>query len=270
MYVSDYHVSVNSIETSAIRRISVDSNDETLGIVGPKEVTVQTEDSNSSSKNNGEVSTDPSLGIDQTIGNSDYTLDVPADPNLPLTFTDPLGGLLKIINVEGRAPGDVYTIRKENGSFVILRDGKILFTYLIPPTEIYNMPSDGYIGWYEFGTKNPITTPPEFVQPLPLNGYNYILQTTFTERMASTQSPFYYGNYTYGKGFLLFDDDTYVYDRALLDDDINRATYKIFGGRRYYYNDTEFLESPILPEWLVSLLAETPLRNNILEAEVEL
>jgi hypothetical protein len=276
IYVTDFRSpgagQPDIVETSNIRRIGPSTEGSPIGVVGPKEAEVSNEDEESWFDGDGEVSTDPSLPEDQTIGFEEFTYDVPAfdpiNPEKPGTFTDPDGNSIPTDRIIGRAPGDPITLRKDRNKLVLLRDGRVLFTYLLTPEQHSTWTSDAYLGWYEPGTKNRITTPTEFIRFRPVNGYNYILKTAFTERMAATESPFYYGNYMFGKGFLLFDNDTYVYDRALLDDDINRAVYTILGGRKYYYNDTEFLESPILPQWLVDFLAETPLTDNLIEVYI--
>jgi hypothetical protein len=197
-------------------------------------------------------------GSGNSIGIGDYTVEIPevGSPTVG-PIEDPEGNPISpIIPIEGAKPGDIITFRKNGNSFYLLLNGKIIWTYLIPPLEMIKFSSTTYRGWYAKGTKTPIETPEEniIIRTFPLT---YILNAIITEPSYSKDALFDGGTIKLGQTLVVFEDGSLYIDRYSSDEDIKVADYVVYSGRNYTVAPNVIKPSPILPRYIADLIGQT-------------
>jgi hypothetical protein len=212
------------------------------------------------------------------LGNSGWTackpptIDDPTkdDEKQEIVISDPEGNIIDIPTIVGTNPNTVVTFRKLRDRFYLLTNGVVVWTYQLSPSQLYLISSNQYIGWYQRGTKIPVETPPENISyPDVDKTKSWIFDAVLSEAGYSRTALFDGWNQQIGQTLLVYPDLTFTVDRVALDEDIKQAIYKVFSGKKYQVSPTQFAPSPLLPAFIVDLIAQSPYREYLKEIEID-
>jgi hypothetical protein len=184
-----------------------------------------------------------------------------------IVITDPENRIIDIVPLPGTPENDVITIRKEWDVLTLLRNGKVIWTYLLDAVQSYIIESVDNLGFYYRATMENIT-PAAGYTPKPLTGYNYIFKTTIIEPMAARQTLFTYGKNQTSQACLIFPNGEIQVSRDPIDSDIQLSDFVIHGGRKYTLPNGQNSESPIIPYNLLPLFVEQGLTDFLEEIEL--
>lgn len=159
-----------------------------------------------------------------------------------VVLKDPEGNPIGHIPLpKGLPPGAVLTYRRIGNRFYIIYNGRVIVTYLLTDEQMtfflssnfagfYTTTGHQYTDWQQIGhgyfTGNP-----------PVIGTLYTIRTTFTEPMDSDQTLWSMSLYYYGMDLLIFEDNSVIFTRDPLTEDLARAKKVIQGGRNYDNNE---------------------------------
>lgn len=225
-----------------------------------------------SNNNPGNGDSDINTGGDSG-GNNKYEFDF-KDDNLDGTpetvvVTDPEGNILDIIPIIGADPGTIWTFRKQLNKFYLLQNGKIIWTYLLSPVQMLKFTSTGYIGWIDKITRQPIATPESAVIRRSFNALYYILDAVLEEEGYSSH-PLFNGTKVFiGQTLAVFEDDSFIIDRAVSDEDLNAANFVCFSGKNYVIAPNRIAKSPILPARIVEIIGSSDYYSYLKEVTID-
>lgn len=193
-----------------------------------------------------------------SAGNSGYIADIPPYDSVnpsPVVVKDPENNIIGNVPIPPGLPANpVFTFRKNGDRLYILVNGKVIWTYRLSPLQLALNPFNGYVGWYQYGTRTKKTTPSGSITYPNLNGLYYVFDGTIEERMWSPDVLFTYGKHYQGQALLVFEDNTVIVDRIVNETDIAKAVFIVGGGRKYKIFTNQTAKSPIIPRWIVDLL----------------
>lgn len=221
-------------------------------------------------KDNSTGDSDTKLPPNTGGSNNKYTwTPVDEDTETIIEVEDPDGNIIGQIPIVGLNPGTVLIIRKVMDRFYLLQDGKIIWTYLLSPKQLYYFTSTAYIGWINPITKEPITTPPEAVVRPTFNSLYYVLDATIIEESYSPQALFNGVKIPIGQTLAIFEDDSFVIDRAISEEELKQAKYIIYSGKSYRLSSKQYGPSPLLPPWVLQLIGSSDYYGYIKEVQVD-
>lgn len=262
LYVSDTGT-FNGTQYGLIRTVSLD------GVVGPKQATGET----NVDSGNGDTS---APGGDFGIGNGGYVVDIPPHPGAGITenvtVTNPEEEVIAVIPISGGwGPDDVWTWRKDGDKLYLLLNGVIVWSYTLSPTEVFVFPSNGYRGFYQRGTRISIFPPiGGIIETPPLNGYRYVFNTEIDQSGLGWSPLFQRGVNKASQALLVFVDGegnvSYTVEERPIDENVKRAAFVALGGRNYIIDENGTIApSPILPDYVLQLIAATPYNVYLVE-----
>jgi hypothetical protein len=145
---------------------------------------------------------------------------------------------------EGLPPGGVLTFRKIGNRFYIIYNGRIIITYLLNPIQMSYFNSTGYTGFYKKSTNEQVGWEEvgggAYLGVPPVDGGIYSIINSFSEPMESNIELYAMGLNYYGMTLMIFEDDSVIFTRDPITEDIQRAKKIIYGGRNYG------LDAPVL------------------------
>lgn len=224
--------------------------------------------------NNGDG--DGSGGPGTGLGNNEWVVDVPEvgevgedGEDKPIVVTNPDAEVVAVIPVVGLEPNTVITFRKLADKFYLLQNGRIIWTYLLSPKELYYFTSTGYIGWVNRTTKEPIYTPPEFLRIPTFNSLYYVLDAVIEEPGYSRHPLFDGYPKSVAQRLVINNDDSFYIDRVNIEDDIKQAKYTFESGRKYIIAPNVEAPSPLLPRWVIDIIGASDYYAYIKEVELD-
>lgn len=206
------------------------------------------------------------------LGNGDYRADVPpynsVNPD-PVVVRNPEDDIIGTVPMPpGLPPNPVVTFRKNWDRLYILVNGKIIWSYRLTPWEMFNYNSGAYRGWYQRGTRTPVTTPEDAIQYPVLDGQYYVFDGTVVEPMASPEILFTYGKNYVGQALIVYDNGDVIIDRVIDNDDVLSDSYIVRGGRKYKTFTNQYGPSPLLPRYVIDYVVQAGYYEYLIEVEV--
>lgn len=261
LYVTDNgSISQSVMSYNGIRTITLD------GVVGPKIA----EDSTDTSAGNADVNG----GSDINLGNNGWSANIPPAPGEGTSGTidvsTPEGTSIASVPITGGwTPDDVFTFRKDFDKLYLLLNGVIVWSYTLSSIQLMTFTSSGYVGWYTYGSKTPTTTPTENID-YPLYNARYYTFDTDIIQQGLGEHPLFARSINKASQALIVNYDennqSFSVEERPYDLDIQEAAFVVLGGRDYSFtlldiNNNEItytMNSPILPQYVVEMIANSP------------